>query len=177
MSFVHFSARCSCGKPRNSGPLPNPAFTLEFQDRMKLQQVKLLVEVFTCDDEDASNGGYDPDPAADRRSFSFRTSALSEVITNSKSKECGPLQLHDVNPNISCCESESKIFVLSFFKVRWSAPNDDHAHSHLLFFSPVAGAGRQGQFHPVRSPREEHRVQQAPQNHEEDQPAQGVRRV
>ena len=47
----------------------------------------------------------------------FQTSALSEVITNSKSKECGPLQLYDVNPAISCCESETKIFMVSFFKL------------------------------------------------------------
>ena len=49
--------------------------------------------------------------------FKFQTSALSEVITNSKSKECGPLQLSDVNPAISCCESLTKIFIVSFFKL------------------------------------------------------------
>ena len=49
--------------------------------------------------------------------LTFKTSALSDVITNSKSKECGPLQLHDINPAISCVESQTKIIVLSFFKL------------------------------------------------------------
>lgn len=75
-------------------------FSPLFQDRIRLQQVCLLVEYFS----DA------PNPV-------FETSALSEVITNSKSKECGPLQLYDVNPAISCCESVTKIFMVSFFKL------------------------------------------------------------
>lgn len=40
-----------------------------------MQQVRLLLEFF------------DPD------SFQFLNSCLSDVITNSKSKECGPLQV------------------------------------------------------------------------------------
>ncbi len=89
-------------------------FTKKKEDRMKLQQVRLLVEVFTC--EDLPGGASAPDVPASQN-LVFKSSGLSEVITNSKSKECGPLQLHDVNPNISCCKSETKIFILSFFKV------------------------------------------------------------
>ncbi len=86
------------------------------EDRMKLQQVRLLVELFTCEDiSDAEQSSSMMVPRAEN--LVFRTSSLSDVITNSKSKECGPLQLHDVNPNISCCESETKIVILSFFKV------------------------------------------------------------
>ncbi len=60
--------------------------------------MRLLAEVFTADGR-------------------FLTSSCSEVITNSKSKAFGPLQLHDVNPTASCCGGETKIFVLSFFKL------------------------------------------------------------
>ena len=85
-----------------------------FQDRMKLQQVRLLVEVFTCEDlVQPSLHLSMPTP----QNLQFCTSALSDVVTNSKSKECGPLQLHDINPNITCSQSESKIVILSFFKV------------------------------------------------------------
>ena len=34
-----------------------------------------------------------------------------------QSKECGPLQLHDINPSFGCCQSETKVFILSFFKL------------------------------------------------------------
>eukprot|EP00095_Tigriopus_kingsejongensis_P011831 maker-scaffold412_size179788-snap-gene-0.19 protein:Tk11831 transcript:maker-scaffold412_size179788-snap-gene-0.19-mRNA-1 annotation:"reverse transcriptase-like protein" len=70
------------------------------EDRIKLQQVRLLIELFSVED-----------------GFPFITSASSDIITNSKSKECGPLQLHDINPAISCCECETKVFMLSFFKL------------------------------------------------------------
>ena len=79
---------------------------------MKLQQVRLLVEIFTCEDLPPAHASM---PAS--QNLLFRSSALSQVVTNSKSKECGPLQLHDVNPNLSCCQSETKIVILSFFKV------------------------------------------------------------
>jgi len=55
------------------------------QDRVKLQLVRLLIETFSTDP-----------------SLSFLNSAVSNTITNSKSKECGPLQLHDLNPSTSC---------------------------------------------------------------------------
>lgn len=75
-------------------------FSSQFQDRIKLQQVRLLIELFSVDD------------------FRFITSAFSDVITNSKSKECGPLQLHDVNPAISCCECETKVKKKEMTRIR-----------------------------------------------------------
>ena len=57
------------------------------QDRAKLQQVKILVEAFE-DDSGASGGG----------GLNFIHSCLSEVVTNSKSKECGPFRLYDLAP-------------------------------------------------------------------------------
>jgi hypothetical protein len=39
-------------------------------------------------------------------SLNLVDSAVSDTITNSKSKECGPLQLHDVNPTTSCTEGK-----------------------------------------------------------------------
>ena len=57
-----------------------------------------MAEVFGCD-------------------LQFQKSATSQIITNSKSKECGPLSLHDVNPAASCVQSRTKIFMLSFFKL------------------------------------------------------------
>ncbi|TRY80748.1 hypothetical protein TCAL_09939 [Tigriopus californicus] len=83
------------------------------EDRIKLQQVRLLIELFSVDD------------------FQFITSAFSEVITNSKSKECGPLQLHDVNPAISCCECETKVFMLSFFKLV------SGARANFILYDPI----------------------------------------
>ncbi len=71
-----------------------------FQDKIKLQQVRLMVELFSCD----------PEP-------SFVKSCQSEIITNSKSKECGPLQLHDINPAASCTKGATKVFILSVFKL------------------------------------------------------------
>ena len=44
-------------------------------------------------------------------------STVSDIITNSKSKECGPLRLHDVNPACSCIRGNTKVFLLSFFKL------------------------------------------------------------
>ena len=57
-----------------------------------------MVEIFGCD-------------------LDFQKSATSQIITNSKSKECGPLSLHDVNPVVSCVQSRTKIMMLSFFKL------------------------------------------------------------
>ena len=71
-----------------------------FQTKVKLQSVRLLAEVFDCDP-----------------GMSFQKSALSQIIMNSKSKECGPLRLHDLNPAASCHLSRTKVFILSFFKL------------------------------------------------------------
>ena len=68
------------------------------QDKIRLQRVRLMVEIFDANLE-------------------FQKSATSQIITNSKSKECGPLSLHDVNPVVSCVESQTKIMMLSFFKL------------------------------------------------------------
>ena len=98
-------------------------YTGKKEDRIKLQQVTILAELFD-----------------DARERPFATSALSDIVTNSKvseaainykimkikiltiafpfqSKECGPLQLHDINPSFGCCQSETKVFILSFFKL------------------------------------------------------------
>jgi len=81
-----------------------------------LQRVRLSAEIFGCDP-----------------TMAFQKSSLSQIIINSKSKECGPLQLHDVNPVASCHQSKTKIFILSFFKlvsevkaafVLWDKEND-----------------------------------------------------
>lgn len=68
------------------------------KDKIRLQRVRLMVEIFGCD-------------------LDFQKSATSQIITNSKSKECGPLSLHDVNPVVSCVQSRTKIMMLSFFKL------------------------------------------------------------
>ena len=60
---------------------------LSKQDRAKLQQVKILIEVFEEPNNPKSNTG-----------LSFIHSCLSEVVTNSKSKECGPFRLFDLAP-------------------------------------------------------------------------------
>ena len=73
-------------------------FFVFFQDKIRLQRVRLMVEIFGCD-------------------LDFLKSATSQIITNSKSKECGPLSLHDVNPVVSCVQSRTKIMMLSFFKL------------------------------------------------------------
>jgi hypothetical protein len=65
--------------------------------------------------------------------YEFITSNYSEVITSSKSKECGPLQLHDVNPTMVCCFSESKIFLLAFFKLVADA------RAIFVLFDPAKG--------------------------------------
>ena len=78
-------------------------YTKKKEDRMKLQQVCLLAEVFIV--------------GPDGSKLHFITSALSDVITNSKSREVGPFQLHDINPSVVCANSKTKIFVLSFFKL------------------------------------------------------------
>jgi len=70
------------------------------ETKVKLQSVRLLAEVFDCDP-----------------GMSFQKSALSQIIMNSKSKECGPLRLHDLNPAASCHLSRTKVFILSFFKL------------------------------------------------------------
>ena len=96
-------------------------YTGKKEDRIKLQQVTILAELFD-----------------DARERPFATSALSDIVTNSKvseaakseiimemhgnafpfqSKEGGPLQLHDINPSFGCCQSETKVFILSFFKL------------------------------------------------------------
>ena len=72
---------------------------LYFQDRMKLQQVRLMVELFESEQ------------------LSFHSSTRSQVVTNSKSKECGPMRIHEVHPLISCCRSQTKICVISDFKL------------------------------------------------------------
>lgn len=68
--------------------------------KVKLQRVRLMAEMFGCD-----------------HGMTFQKSTLSQIIMNSKSKECGPLRLHDVNPAASCHRSRTKIFILSFFKL------------------------------------------------------------
>ena len=73
---------------------------LLFQTKVKLQRVRLMAEIFGCDP-----------------GMTFQKSTLSQIIMNSKSKECGPLRLHDVNPAASCHQSRTKIFILSFFKL------------------------------------------------------------
>ena len=75
-------------------------FFLLFQTKVKLQRVRLMAEIFGCDP-----------------GMTFQKSTLSQIIMNSKSKECGPLRLHDVNPAASCHQSRTKIFILSFFKL------------------------------------------------------------
>ena len=47
----------------------------------------------------------------------FYTSVMSESITNSKSKDCGPIKLYDINPTVSCCEGGVRVLVLSHFKL------------------------------------------------------------
>ena len=47
--------------------------------------------------------------------MSFMRSALTQIIMNSKSKECGPLRLYDVNPAASCHQSSTKLFIISYF--------------------------------------------------------------
>ena len=75
-------------------------FLVFFQTKVKLQRVRLMAEMFGCD-----------------HGMTFQKSTLSQIIMNSKSKECGPLRLHDVNPAASCHRSRTKIFILSFFKL------------------------------------------------------------
>ena len=75
-------------------------FFFLFQTKVKLQRVRLMAEIFGCDP-----------------GMTFQKSTLSQIIMNSKSKECGPLRLHDVNPAASCHQSRTKIFILSFFKL------------------------------------------------------------
>lgn len=58
---------------------------------MRLQLVRLLFEVFECN-----------------ASLAFQTSDFSNIITNSKSKECGPIQLSDINPDSSCTNGKFK---------------------------------------------------------------------
>lgn len=65
-----------------------------------MHQCRILAEIFTGDSK-----------------MSFSQSTFSPIITNSKSKECGPLRLHDVTPAASCHQSRTKIFILSFFKL------------------------------------------------------------
>jgi len=78
-----------------------------------LQQVKLMCELFTSN-APSSGSSWPPPP----NELVFRDAAFSNhVITNSKSKECGPMELHDVHPNVSCCVHGSKVILLSFFKL------------------------------------------------------------
>ena len=42
---------------------------------------------------------------------------IQKIACPFQSKECGPLQLHDINPSFGCCQSETKVFILSFFKL------------------------------------------------------------
>lgn len=42
---------------------------------------------------------------------------MHKSLLSFQSKECGPLQLHDINPSFGCCQNETKVFILSFFKL------------------------------------------------------------
>lgn len=72
------------------------------KDRINMQQVSLMVEIFV------------PDGNSRMR---FHASAVSNIITNSKSKEYGPLRLQDANPTISCSEGGARVYLLSHFKL------------------------------------------------------------
>jgi hypothetical protein len=94
------------------------------KDKVKLQRVRLVAEIIGCD------------PA-----MTFIKSTLSQIVMNSKSKECGPLRLHDVNPAASCHQSKTKIFILSFFKlvsevkaafILWDKDNDNSVNDPIL---------------------------------------------
>ena len=83
-------------------------------DRVRLQMIRLQVEVFRAPKDALSI----PQSITTKDTGEhFINSAVSEIITNSKSKECGPLRLHDVNPACSCIRGNTKIFLLSFFKL------------------------------------------------------------
>ena len=61
--------------------------------------VRLMVEVFHAPKDTPSTLSPDlPVLSPGTRDVVFVNSAVSDIITNSKSKECGPLRLHDVNP-------------------------------------------------------------------------------
>ena len=84
------------------------------EDRVRLQMIRLQVEVFHAPKDALSI----PQSIISKNTEKhFVNSAVSEIITNSKSKECGPLRLHDVNPACSCIRGNTKIFLLSFFKL------------------------------------------------------------
>lgn len=87
-------------------------FTETKEKRIKLHQVRLFVELF---DE----------------SGKFLTSCVSLIVRNSKSKECGPLQLHDINPSSACCRGGTKLFLLSFFKLM------ANVKARFILFDPV----------------------------------------
>ena len=59
--------------------------------------VRLMVEVFHAPKDTPSPDLPLLSPSG-TRDVPFVNSAVSDIITNSKSKECGPLRLHDVNP-------------------------------------------------------------------------------
>ena len=93
-------------------------FTGKREDRVKLQMVRLMVEVFHAPQEIPSAlSSIPPAVTISQTGENFINSTVSEIITNSKSKECGPLRLHDVNPACSCTRGNTKIFLLSFFKL------------------------------------------------------------
>ena len=84
------------------------------EDRVRLQMIRLQVEVFRAPKDALS---IPQSIKTKNNEVDFINSAVSEIITNSKSKECGPLRLHDVNPACSCIRGNTKIFLLSFFKL------------------------------------------------------------
>ena len=93
-------------------------FVGERKDRVKLQMVRLMVEVFHAPKDIPSPlTSIPPSVTISFTREDFINSTVSEIITNSKSKECGPLRLHDVNPTCSCIRGNTKIFLLSFFKL------------------------------------------------------------
>ena len=89
--------------------LAKPCWPLPFpQDRAILQRVRILIEVFDVPGELQIGQPVQ---------LIFRSSVMSDTITNSKSKECGPLRLYDINPSISCCKGGVRVHILSYFKL------------------------------------------------------------